>query len=102
VSPNTIIEPSAPPPLVPKCRIVNLEDKEWSVHFFGQREPDSIMESDPQGRMSIFGTLATIKEVGLDILKNREESAASSVPDDVPARTGNTTGQSSCQDSHSH
>ena len=96
---NTAIEPSAPPPLDSKYRIVvNLEDNEWSLRIFVvQGEPDSIMESDPEGRMSVFATSATIEEVGLDVLKNREESTAGFVLYKVPARTGNMTVQNSCQ-----
>jgi hypothetical protein len=41
--------------------------------------------------MSAFATFATIEEVGLDILENREESAACLVLDDVPTSTGNRT-----------
>jgi len=98
-SENTEIEPSAPPPLVQKYRIINLEDKEWDIHVFIQRETDSVMESDPQGRMSIFGTLGTIEEVGLKVLQNGKEKAACPVRNNVSISAGGTTGHSSCQDS---
>jgi hypothetical protein len=49
------------------------------------------MKSEPQGRMSFFPTFAIIEEVGLDILKDREESAAFSVLDDGPVSTFNRT-----------
>jgi len=45
--------------------------------------------------MGIFAAYATIEEIGLQILENREKIAAGSIPDDLPARADSTTGQSS-------
>ncbi len=57
------------------------------------------MESDPQSRMSIFATLATIEEVGLKVLQNGEEKTTCPVRNNVSIGAGDTTGQSGCQDS---
>jgi hypothetical protein len=63
----------------------------------GLRIPDSIMESDSQGGVSLFTAFAVVEEIGLDVLKNRVQSATRSVRDDLPVCAGDTADQCGCQ-----
>lgn len=53
------------------------------------------MESETKRLMSIFTTLSTVEQVGLDVLKDGEERAASRVHDGVDTiGTGHSADQS--------
>lgn len=48
----------------------------------------------------MFTAFATVEEIGLDVLQNREKIAARLIRNDVPVGAGNTAGQRSCIDNH--
>jgi hypothetical protein len=45
-----------------------LTKEERNIHVLVQRKPDSIVESESQGGVSLFTALAAVEEIGLDVL----------------------------------
>jgi hypothetical protein len=44
-----------------------LEQEEWDIHILGQRKPNSVVESEPQGWVRVFTAFAAVEEVGLEV-----------------------------------
>lgn len=62
----------------------------------GGRDTNGVVESETEGLVDLLTALATVEQVGLEILDDRDQDTAGAVGDDGAVRASRTADESAC------